>query len=132
MPQGRSITLTARRGQIPVTFQNRTGARVRVIVTVQSDKLEFPDGTSRPLELARRNTTERFSVVARTSGAFPLRITLQSPDGNLLIGNARLTVRSTAASRVSLAVSASALLFLVVWWGRHFVRGRRAGRLVPA
>ena len=84
------------------------------------------------MELARRNTTERFEVVARTSGAFPLRITLESPDGNLVIGRARLTVRSTAASRVSLAVSASALLFLIVWWGRHIVRGRRAKRLVPA
>lgn len=132
MPSGRSITLTARRGQIPVTFQNRTGAPARVVVTVQSEKLEFPDGASRPLELARRNTTERFSVVSRTSGAFPLSITLRSPDGNLLIGQARLTVRSTATSRVSLAVSASAVLFLAVWWGRHIVRGRRARRLVPA
>src|SRR5205085_7058425 len=60
MPSGRSITLTARRGQIPVTFQNRTGTPARVVVTVQSEKLEFPDGASRPLELARRNTTERF------------------------------------------------------------------------
>lgn len=132
MPSGRSITLTARRGQIPVTFQNRTGAPARVVVTVQSEKLEFPGGASRPLELNRRNTTERFAVVARTSGAFPLIITLHSPDGNLLIGRARLTVRSTAASRVSLAVSASAVLFLAVWWGRHIVRGRRAGKLVPA
>jgi hypothetical protein len=132
MPQGRSITLTARRGQIPVTFQNRSGTPARVIVTVQSDKLEFPEGTSRPLDLVRRNTTERFAVVARTSGAFPLRITLQSPDGNLLIGRARLTVRSTAASRVSLAVSLGALVFLVVWWGRQIVRGRRSRRLVPA
>jgi len=132
MPSGRSITLTARRGQIPVTFQNRTGVPARVVVTVQSEKLEFPDGASRPLELARRNTTERFSVVSRTSGAFPLSITLKSPDGNLLIGQARLTVRSTATSRVSLAVSASAVLFLAVWWGRHIARGRRARRLVPA
>lgn len=132
MPSGRSITLTARRGQIPVTFQNRTGAPAKVVVTVQSDKLEFPGGTTRPLELARRNTTERFPVVARTSGAFPLRITLESPDGNLLIGRTRLTVRSTAASRVSVIVSASALLFLAVWWARHIARGRRAGRLVPA
>ena len=132
MPSGRSITLTARRGQIPVTFQNRTGTPAKVIVTVQSDKLEFPDGASRPLELTRRNTTERFSVVARTSGAFPLRITLVSPDGNLTIGRARLTVRSTAASGVSLAVSVGAAVFLAVWWGRHIVRGRRAKKLVPA
>ena len=132
MPTGRSITLTARRGQIPVTFQNRTGSPAKVVVTVQSDKLEFPGGSSRPLDLSRRNTTERFEVVARTSGAFPLRITLESPDGNLLIGQARLTVRSTAASRVSLFVSFGAVLFLAVWWGRHIVRGRRAARLVPA
>jgi hypothetical protein len=132
MPSGRSITLTARRGQIPVTFQNRTGSPAKVIVTVQSDKLEFPNGATRSLELTRRNTTERFAVVARTSGAFPLRITLVSPDGNLLIGRGRLTVRSTVASRVSLAVSVGALLFLAVWWGRHILRGRRARRLVPA
>jgi hypothetical protein len=132
MPEVRSITLTARRGQIPVTFQNRSGSPVRVVVSVQSDKLEFPDGDSRPIELTRRNTTERFSVVARTSGAFPLRITLASPDGNLVIGRARMTVRSTAASGVSLLVSVGAALFLAVWWGRHVVRGRRARRLVPS
>ena len=94
--------------------------------------MEFPGGGSRPLDLSRRNTTERFEVVARTSGAFPLRITLHSPDGNLLIGQARLTVRSTAASSVSVFVSVGAVFFLIVWWGRHVVRGRRAARLVPA
>jgi hypothetical protein len=132
MPSGRSITLTARRGQIPVTFQNRTGAPAKVVVRVQSDKLEFPGGASMPLELNRRNTTERIPVLARTSGAFPLRITLESPDGNLLIGRARLTVRSTAASRVSVAVSVGALVFLAVWWARHIARGPRAKRLIPA
>lgn len=131
MPEGRSITLTARRGQIPVTFQNRTGTPVRVLVTMGSDKLEFPQGPTKEVELSRRNTTERFEVVALTSGAFPLRITLQSPDGELLIGQARLTVRSTAASRVSVAVSVGAVAFLALWWGRHVVRGRRARRLVP-
>ena len=131
MPEGRSITLTARRGQIPVTFQNRTGAPVKVLVTMGSDKLEFPQGTTKSVELTRRNTTERFEVVALTSGAFPLRITLQSPAGELLIGQARLTVRSTAASRVSVVVSFGALGFLALWWGRHIVRGRRARRLVP-
>jgi len=132
MPEGRSITLTSRQGEIPVTFQNRTGGPVKVVVRVDSDKLEFPGGTTRTLDLVRRNTTERFPVVARTSGAFPVRITLVSPDGNLVVGRARLTVRSTAASGVSLVVSIGALLFLAVWWGRHALKGRRAKRLVPA
>lgn len=128
--QTRSITLTARKADIPMTFQNRTGLPVRVVVELESDKLDFPSGTARELELSRLNTIARFEVVARTSGAFPLDIVLRSPDGGIVIEQARLTVRSTAASGLSLAISASAALFLAVWWGRHIVRGRRARRLV--
>jgi len=126
MPRGRSITLTARKGEIPVTFQNRTGFPAKVVVRVQSDKLAFPKGTTQTVDLIRRNTTQRFAVESRTSGAFPMRITLESPDGNLVIGRTRLTVRSTAASGVSLVVSLGAATFLAVWWGRHALRGRRA------
>jgi len=132
MPEGRSITLTDRKGEIPVTFQNRTGVPAKVVVRVESDKLDFPHGRVQTLDLTRLNTTERFAVVSRTSGAFPLRITLEAPDGNLELGEARLTVRSTVASKMSLIVSLGAALFLAVWWGRHALRGRRARRLVPA
>ncbi len=131
IPGGRSFTLTARSAEIPVTFQNRTGAPAKVVVKVQSEKLDFPQGRTQLLDLTRLNTTQRFAVVTRTSGAFPVRITLESPDGNLMIGQARLTVRSTAASGVGLVVSLGAAAFLALWWGRHALRGRRARRLVP-
>ncbi len=131
IPGGRSFTLTARSAEIPVTFQNRTGAPAKVVVKVQSEKLDFPQGRTQLLDLTRLNTTQRFSVVSRTSGAFPVRITLESPDGNLMIGQARLTVRSTAASGAGLVVSLGAAAFLALWWGRHALRGRRARRLVP-
>ena len=131
MPEGRSITLTARTGEIPVTFQNNTGKPVRVVVKIESDKLDFPRGTTQTLELTRQNTTERFPVVARASGAFPIRIVLESPDGNLVVGRARITVRSTAASGASLIIALSAATFLAVWWGRNAMKGRRAKRLVP-
>jgi hypothetical protein len=130
MPEGRSITLTARTGEIPVTFKNNTGKPVRVVVRIESDKLEFPRGTVEDLELTRLNTTERFPVVARASGAFPLRITLESPDGHLVVGRARITVRSTAASGASLIVAMGAATFLAVWWGRNAMKGRRARGLV--
>jgi hypothetical protein len=103
---------------------------VKVVVRVQSDKLDFPRGTVQALDLTRQNTTERFPVVARTSGAFPVRITLESPDGNLVVGRTRITVRSTAATGVSLGIALGAAGFLAVWWGRHALRGRRARRLV--
>ncbi len=131
MPSGRSITLTARTGEIPVTFQNNTGKPVKVVVKIESDKLDFPRGTTESLELTRLNTTERFPVVARTSGAFPMRITLESPDGNLVVGRTRITIRSTAASGVSLVVALGAAAFLAVWWGRNAMKGRRARGLVP-
>ena len=130
MPQNRSITLTARRGEIPVTFQNHTGHPVKVVVHMESDKLDFPGGSRLQIDLTRLNTTHRFPVVARTSGTFPIRITLESPDGDLIVGRARLTVRSTATSGVGLAISVGAALFLAVWWGRHALKGRRAKRLM--
>lgn len=130
MPQNSSITLTARRGEIPVTFQNHTGHPVKVVVHMESDKLDFPGGDRLEIDLTRLNTTYRFPVVARTSGTFPIRITLESPDGDLVVGRARLTVRSTATSGVGLAISVGAALFLAVWWGRHALKGRRAKRLM--
>ncbi len=131
MPEGRSFTLTARTGEIPVTFKNNTGKPVRVVVRIDSDKLEFPGGEVQELELTRLNTTQRFPVVARASGAFPIRITLESPDGRLVVGRARITVRSTAASGASLIVAMGAATFLAVWWGRNAMKGRRARGLVP-
>ncbi len=135
VPRSRSITLTARNGEVPVTILNKTDYSVRLQVQVVSDKLDFPGGAVRDLELARRNTTERFVVEARASGSFPLRVNLVSPDGSLVLGRSRLTVRSTAASGVGIFLSAGAGGFLLLWWARHQRRGRRTRRnrrLVPA
>jgi len=101
------------------------------LVKIESDKLDFPGGSEVDLELTRLNTTQRFPVVARASGAFPVRITLVSPDGHLEVGRARITVRSTAASGASLVVAMGAATFLAVWWGRNAMKGRRARGLVP-
>jgi len=132
VPDRRSVTLTARRGEIPVTVLSRAAYPVVLRLEVQSDKLGFPDGDSRPVELRRRNTTELFSVQARTSGTFPLRLRLTSPDGGLVLGSSRFTVRSTAASGVGVVLSIGAGLFLATWWARHLARGRRNRRLIPA
>jgi len=135
VPRSRSITLTARNGEIPVTILNKTDYPVRLQVQVVSDKLDFPGGAVRDVDLARRNTTERFLVEARASGTFSLRVNLVSPDGALVLGRSRLTVRSTAASGVGVFLSAGAGGFLLLWWARHQLRGRRSRRnrrLVPA
>jgi hypothetical protein len=130
IPDRQSIRLTARRGDVPIPILSRTGYPVRVLVRVQGATLDFPEGGERLVHLTNETTTERFPVQARSSGAFPLRVTVLTPDGGMAVAGSRFTVRSTAASWVGLALSAGAALFLIVWWGRH-IHGRRSGKLVP-
>ena len=125
LPGNRSVTLTARTGEIPITIQSNLPYPVRARLRVESDKLAFPDGSRREIELANTNTTERFSVRARTSGAFPVRVILESPEGDLVLGRSLFTVRSTAASGVGVALSAGAVGFLGVWWAGHVMQARR-------
>lgn len=137
IPNERTITLTARTGEIPVTISSRAPFPVRVQLRVDSDKLLFPGSAQRgttivPVELTRPNTTALLKVEARATGSFPLRVRLQSPDGALTLASSRFIVRSTATSGVGLVLSIGALGFLIVWWARHLVRGRRNRRLVPA
>jgi hypothetical protein len=127
-PAQRSITLTARRGRIPVTIEKEVPYPVHLVIRVASDQLRFPSGSRREVELTRRNTTELFTVQARTSGAFPLRVTLESPDGRLLLSTSRFTVRSTAASGLGVILSVGAGVVLLGWWARSLGRRRRERR----
>lgn len=126
MASARTVTLTARRGGIPITIFSDVEESARVRIELSSSRLAFPEGDSRVLELDRENTTARFTVEARTSGSFPLRVRITSPDGTLLIADARVSVRSTAASGVGIFLSVGAAAFLAVWWASHALGRRRA------
>jgi hypothetical protein len=126
-----TVTLTSREGDIPLTIRNDTGAPVEVRLSFDSDnKLEFPAGSTQRLRLDEGPNRVEVPVVARASGAFPLRITATSPDGVLTVTRARVTVRSTAVSGVGLVLSVGALLVLVIWWASHWRSARRNRRLV--
>ena len=51
VPGTRTITLTSRSGEIPLTFRNETGYPVRLRAVLISDKLFFPKGSVLELEL---------------------------------------------------------------------------------
>lgn len=134
----RTYRLTAREGKIPLTLVNDNPFDVRVAVDLTSDKLlfagspvagrrEITDVTVR----ANGTTTQAIPVKTRTSGAFPMRITVRSPSG-LEIGRTSYTITSTVASGVGLFLSIGALLFLLLWWGSHWRTVRRARGLVTA
>jgi hypothetical protein len=131
LPAGGSLTLTARRGAIPVTVRSTADYPAHVLLQVASDRLKFPGGSNRLITLSHRNTTQRFTVQSLGSGAFPLRILLKSPDGHVVLGQSRLTIRSTNASGVGIGLSLGALLFLLIWWVAHHRRLRANRNAAP-
>ena len=145
LPANESITLTARKGSIPITLASSAPYTARVRIRLSSQKLAFHGigvvgGSCQPgasaetcvVDLHNQNTTLKVPVEARTAGVYPLKIELISPDGGLPLATAQYTVRSTAASGVGIVLSIGAALLLVLWWGRDLHHGRRARRLVPA
>jgi Family of unknown function (DUF6049) len=124
-PSGLTVTLTSRQADLPLSFNNRTGQPVTIRVRLESDKLEFPDGSEQILQLKPQNTTEKFRVETRASGTFPLNISVTSADGRLPLRAARYTVRSTVVSGVGIFLTIGAGLFLAIWWITHWRRSRR-------
>lgn len=132
-PPKQVVTLTARSAKIPLAIDNHLEYPVRVRVHLDSDKLIFPDSDVIDVTLPAAGTTRlEIAVEARASGAFPVEVSVTSPDDSLSLGSARLTVRSTAISGLGLALSIGAGLFLAAWWLRNYRTTRRARRLVSS
>lgn len=130
VPQNRTITITSRNAEIPLTFENGTDQELSVRVALESDKLEFPNaGVSnreeRIVTLPPRSTTQQFPVKVRSSGAFPVVVTVTSPDGSIELERSRLTIRSAAFTNVGLLITGGAFAFLALWWGRHIILNRK-------
>jgi hypothetical protein len=130
----KTLTLTARRASLPLSFQNNSGrAGVKVRVRLESAKLVFPEGSDFVISLPLGHTTKQFPVEARASGTFAMTITLESPAGALQLGSpTRATIRSAVFSGIGIALTLGALLFLAGWWGNHFRLTRRARRRARA
>ncbi len=132
-PRSGNVTLTSRDGRVPLNISNENLYDVTVLLRFDSDKLTFPDGDTRLVHLPASTVTSRdIQVRARSSGTFPLRMTITSPDEIVLVSRSRFTVRSTAVSGVGLVLSVGAGLFLALWWASHFRKVRRARGLVAA
>ncbi len=125
MPEGRTLRLTARTGQLPVGIFNETGRTAKVLLQLESDKLEFPEGNSTQVVLDRRTTTSQILVRVRTSGSFPVKVRLLTPDGGRLLQETVYVVRANTFPGVAIAVSGTAAVFLALWWARTLVRERR-------
>jgi hypothetical protein len=101
-------------------------------VRLESDKLQFPDGAERILDLPPQSTTVRFDVETGSSGTFPLTLNVTSPDGSLPIQQTEVQVRTTFfVSNVGVFITVGAVLFLALWWG-YDIRRRKRRRAAQA
>jgi len=130
LPGSRTVTMTARKGQLPITILSLSDEPLNVVLQVQSGALEFPGSTTSgivqyPLTLRKGTTIKVLTVRARTSGAFPLYVSVLTGDGSVPLIQTKMQVQSTALNGVGIILSVGAALFLVAWWGRHAWRARR-------
>lgn len=124
-----AFTLTSLRGFIPVTVENATGYPVRVSVRLVADRrLAFPAGNPRAVTLESGTGTFAFPVRAETTGRIPIKIQVLTPVAagvSETIAESDTVVRSTVYNRVALVITVGAGVFLLLWWARRLLPGRR-------
>ena len=118
------VTLTARRGTIPITVANDSGERVTVVLRLTSPKVDLPAASDPFVLEPRRRTTQLLPVGTRATGTFPIRVDVLTPDRRETIASGEIRLISTAFNRVALAMTGGAIGVLLLWW--RFGR-RRAG-----
>lgn len=121
----RQVTLTSRTGDVPVTVVNENEFPLRLRLLLQSPKVTFPKGNVRTVDVPTPNHTEDFKIEARTAGAFPLAVRVETPDGGRLLARGELIVRSTAVSAVALIALGGGAFFLLAAWLRRDARRRK-------
>jgi hypothetical protein len=122
------VTLTARRGTIPITVFNDGDQRLTVTLRLTSPKVDLP-AASEPFVLEpRRRATQLLPVGTRATGTFPIVVEVLTPDGKERVAGGEVRLVSTAFNRVALALTGGAAGFLLLWW--RLGRRRRAGKTV--
>jgi hypothetical protein len=128
-----TVTLTSASGKIPFSISNALDYPVRVVLDFQSPKLHFVEGNSQTVTIAAGQPAHlTIPVTVRASGAFPMQVSISSPDHGLAIAHTRFDVRSTAISQLGLALTVAAGLFLALWWIRNARSTRRRRSLVDS
>jgi hypothetical protein len=115
------VTLTDRTGQIPLAIRNDSGHELRVRIHLVSNRLTFPQGDTRVVDLPEGSVQLTFPVQTRTTGRFPVQVLLETPSGERLGPPAQLVVRSTAYNRFALILTLGAAFVLLVLWARRFL-----------
>lgn len=127
-----AVTLTTRRGTVPVTVENNTDHTITVVLAVSSasrSRLRSPD-RMRMTVPPRQKIQQAIDVDAGGAGTFPLSLSLlTSTGGTLSTGNPeRILVKSTAVGMIAVAATVGAIGLLVLAVILRIARRIRAAR----
>ena len=123
--EGSRITLASRRAELPIMIRNSQPLPIRVVLTITSEKLRFPDGETLDLRLEPGINEISIRVETVASGDARLTASITSPDSRIDLATGNVDIRSTAISGLGLVISIVALLVLGAWWARTILRVRR-------
>jgi murein biosynthesis integral membrane protein MurJ len=121
------FTLTARQGPIPIRVTNASDQRLTLAIRVSSPKVDVPVAAQSFTVEPKRGITQTVQVSTRTTGTFPIRVDVLTPDGTFTVASAEMVLVSTAFSRVALALTGGTAGFLLLWWSRRLGRRHRPG-----
>ncbi len=119
------ITLTSQSGTLPIAISSSSSTPVRIEIAVRSDKLGFPSGSDKFLQVSSRSTTESFRVTTKSPGVFPVRVSILAPRYRYTFSTKLYTVRSTAFSGAAIFLTCAAIGFLILWWLKSVAKSRK-------
>lgn len=123
LPEGQSVTLAAQRAEIPLTVENTADGNRTVLLLFDSDKIDVAQDQT-TVVLPPGVSTVNVELEARSLGWSPLQVRIVTPDRTTELASTSFGVRSTAVPGLGLLLSATALLFLMIWWLRSIAKSR--------
>ncbi len=129
LPEPFTFTLTGRSGTIEVRIANTSDESLTVLVELDSEKVQFPEGpqevTLRPLD----ETSVVVPVVAQSNGTSSIELSVSTPAGEQLGDSVDLTARVTALTGLGQVLTGGLILVVLTWWFTHWRARRRAALL---
>lgn len=123
---GTTVTLGDRSGRIPLRLRNTLDTPLSVRVRVVSAKLVLADGPRVFVVPPASAIDVSVDVRARSNGSFPVRITLLTPNGQVVVEpTTTITARVSALAGLGQLVSVSIALVLLAWWFANWRRSKR-------
>jgi uncharacterized protein DUF6049 len=120
----RVLTFTSRSGTIPLRMGDPGDRVVNVKVVLASGRVEFLDDNERTVRLDQANQVITFPVEVKAAGPSNIEVFVVSPNGEAVISQSRLVVRSTAVNPIALIITIGAGLVLIGLWSRRLFRRR--------